>query len=66
MKMKFYYDQEFKDQHGANSVKVLDGISHLVQGFFSLPTLSKSIAIIATPHQEIPVSLNDGADDLTL
>jgi hypothetical protein len=64
--MKFYYDQLFKAQHGANSESVLDGISTLVQGFYRLPTLSTSIQIIATPHEEIPVSLTDGANVTTL
>ena len=66
MKMKFYYDQLFKAQHGASSESVLDGISTLVQGFYRLPTLTTSITIIATPHEEIPVSLTDGAEDTTL
>jgi hypothetical protein len=66
MKMKFYYDQLFKAKHGASSESVIDGVSTLVQGFFRLPTLTTPITIIATPHQEIPVSLTDGAAGTTL
>ena len=61
MSVKFYYDQLFKTQFGAKSVSILDSISTLVQGYYRLPTLKTSITFVPTPHQEIPISLTDGA-----
>jgi hypothetical protein len=66
MTVKFYYDQLFKAQHGNNSESTLDAISTLVQGFYRLPSLTTSITIVATPHQEIPISLTDGVADSSL
>jgi hypothetical protein len=65
MTVKFYYDQLFKARFGANVAATLDSVSSFAQGFYLLPTLTTTIKFVATPHQEIPVSLT-GADGASL
>lgn len=66
LKVKFYYDQLFKNKFGANSTAKLDAVENFAQGFYLLPSLTTQIHFIRTPHEELQISFTDGANTTTL
>ncbi len=64
--VRYYYDQLFKANFGANSKGALDAINAYVQGFFKLPSLPTPIRIVKLPHKELQTSFLNQASEATL